>query len=90
MVQPVGNSHYSSRLIKTFLLIFSKQQFYPIQSTVPLQCLFVITFEQYSLFPSYYESNNSCILNRSSSGMRHFPFPDMRQLIPDIALEIRK
>jgi hypothetical protein len=74
-----------SRLI--FLL---KKQFDRIQSTVPVHFLQFSIFTDTRGFPSRYDRDHVCLLDRSSRYLDHFSFPDMRDFNEDIADKIRQ
>jgi hypothetical protein len=41
-------------------------------------------------FPALYRLDDFCILNKLSRDLGHFPFPDMKEVDPDIADIIRQ
>jgi hypothetical protein len=73
-----------------FIFFLLKRQFDRIRSTVPVQFSSVFTFHQYPAFPSCYDGNHLCLLDRSSGYLDHLPFPDVREFNKDIADKIRQ
>jgi hypothetical protein len=75
---------------KVFVFVLLKSQFKRIRSTVPFHFSYVCNCQQHPAFPDQYDPDDFCLLNHSSKGMTHFPFPDMREFDPEIAEGIRK
>jgi hypothetical protein len=73
-----------------FIFFLLKKQFDRIRSTVPVQFSSVFNFHQHPAFPSRYDRDHVCLLDRSSEHLDHLPFPDMRDFNEDIADKIRQ
>jgi hypothetical protein len=71
-----------------FIFFLLKKQFDRIWSTVPVQFSPVFNHHQHPAFPSRYDRDHVCILDRSSAYLDHLPFPDMRNFNEDIAHKI--
>jgi hypothetical protein len=56
---------------------------------VPVQFFSAFNFQQHTAFSDQYDPDDFCLLNHSSKGMAHFPFPDMREFDREIANRIR-
>jgi hypothetical protein len=74
--------------LSRFLLL--KKQFDRIRSTVPVQFSSVFNFHQHPVFPSPYDRDRVCLLDRSSGHLDHLPVPDVRDFNEDSAYEIIK
>jgi hypothetical protein len=72
-----------------FIFFLLKKQFDRIRSTVPVQ-FSVFVFHQHPAFPSRYDRDHVCLLDRSSAYLDHLPFADMKDFNEDIADKIRQ
>jgi hypothetical protein len=73
-----------------FIFFSLKKQFDRIRSTVPVQFSSVFNFHQHPAFPSRYDRDRVCLLDRSSGYLDHLAFPDMRDFDEDIGDKIRQ
>jgi hypothetical protein len=73
-----------------FIFFLLKRQFDRIWSTVPVQFSSVFNFHQRPVYPSRYDRDHVCLLDRSSGYLDHLPFPDMRDFNKDIADKIHQ
>jgi hypothetical protein len=73
-----------------FIFFLLKKQFDRIRSTMPVQFSPVCNFHQHPAFPSRYDRDHVCLLDRSSEHLDHLPFPDMTDFNEDIADKIRQ
>jgi hypothetical protein len=73
-----------------FIVFFLKKQFNRIWSTVQVQFSSVFNCHQHPAFPSCYDRDHVCLLDRSSGYSDHWPCPDMRDFNEDIADKIRQ
>jgi hypothetical protein len=85
-VIPVMALRQPSSLI--FFLL--KKQYDCIRSTAPVLFSSVFNFPQHPVFPSRYDRDHVCLLDRSSGYLDHLSFPDMRDFNEDIADKIRQ
>jgi hypothetical protein len=73
-----------------FIFFLLKKQFDRIWSTLRVQFSSVFNFHQHPAFPSRYDRNHLCLLDRLSGYLDHLPFPDMRDFNEDIADKTRQ
>jgi hypothetical protein len=73
-----------------FIFFLLSKQFDRIRSTMPVQFSSVFNFHQYPVFPSHYDRDHVCLLDRPSGYLDHLPFPDIRDFNEDIANKIRQ
>jgi hypothetical protein len=72
-----------------FIFFLLKNQFNRIRSMVPVQFSSVFNFHQHPAFPSRYDRDHSCLLDRLSGYLDHLHFPDLRDFDKDITDKIR-
>jgi hypothetical protein len=71
-----------------FIFFLPKKQFDRIRPTIPIQFSSVFSFHQHPAFPSRYDRDHICLLDRSSGYLDYLPLPDMRDFNEDIADKI--
>jgi hypothetical protein len=76
--------------LSRFVFLLLKKQFDCIRSTTPAQFSPVFNFHQQPAFPSRYDRDHVCLLDRSSGYLYHLPFPNMNDFNEDIADKIRQ
>jgi hypothetical protein len=71
-----------------FIFCLLKKQFDRIRSTVPVQFSLVFDFHQHPVFPSRYDRDHVCLLDRSSGYLDDLSFPDVRDFNEQITDKI--